>query len=247
MKYVSIIICHYGLVDDFGGLRAERWGKVLGEALPRSELIRKCLTSLKENTDYPAEVIVIDNGGIPDDSDYLLSEVRKGTINTYIRNKNNMNFGWAWNQGIKLATSPYILLTCNDIEFKPQWLSKTVEAYFRFKGEKYLATPFITPDKTKGKNPRGEREGFRINSMAGSNCMLMTKKEYNHIGAMTTHHIAGSHWHRRMNEKGYLMIAPHEDYAHEMAWRRGTNLKQKIKVKEDLLNGEVDFSFPYEK
>lgn len=243
-EYVSIIISHYAHIDDFGEMRAKGWSSVYGEPKSRSDLLRKCLDSLQKNTDYPAEVIVIDNGGNPDDSDYLLTKVREGVINTYVRNKNNMHFGWAWNQGFKLATSNTICFTCNDIFFKPNWLSATMEAYKAEPNRKLLATPFITPDKTKGKNPRGNIGKFRLNSMAGSNCMIMQKENYLEIGPMTTYHIAGSHWHRRMNKKGYLVIAPPEDMAEEMSFRQGLNVRQPVEVKEKLLdNTEIDFSF----
>lgn len=243
MTYISIIICHYSKPDDMGGLRAK------GER-PRSELLRETMTSLEQNTDYPAEVIVIDNGGNPDDSDYLLELVRKGVINTYVRNKNNMSFGWAWNQGIALATSDIICLTCNDILFGKSWLSKTMEGWLKHRDEmKLIATPFITPDKLKGKNPRGILpDGFRLNSMAGSNCMIMTKQTYYEVGEMTTHHIAGSHWHRRMNKLGYLVIAPPVDVGGHLAHRTGMQIRHHIKVAETLLTGgEADFTFPYYK
>lgn len=243
-EYVSIILCHYSKVDDFGS------DKALGvqKYVDRSAMLRKCLDSLEKNTDYPAEIIVIDNGGNPDDSDYLLSLVRRGVINIYVRNKNNMHFGWAWNQGIALATSETILLTCNDILFKPTWLSQTVEAFNSFPNNKLIASPYISPDKTKHKNPKGMLGKFRLNSMAGSNCMLMTKKIYYEIKPMTTHEIAGSHWHRRMNKLGYLVIVPPEDLVEEMAFRHGLNTKQHIQVKQELLDKtEIDFTFPYTK
>jgi hypothetical protein len=83
--------------------------------------------------------------------------------------------------------------------------------------------------------------------MAGSNCMLLDKWDYYKIGEMTTHHIAGSHWHRKMCKKGYLVIAPEENMIEHMTFRTGTNIRQHIEVKEKLLNGEVDFTFPYTK
>ena len=242
--YVSLIICHYGKVDDFGGFKAGN----KDEWRDRSAMMRKCIESMQENTDYPTEVIVIDNGGSEEDSKYLLQKVEEGVVNTYVRNKNNMHFGWAWNQGIALATSEMILLTCNDILFKPKWLSETVKAFKAYPDRKLIASPYVTPDKTKGKNPRGNLGEFRLNSMAGSNCMLMTKDIYKEIEPMTTHHIAGSHWHRRMNKKGYLVIIPSEDLVEEMAFRHGLNIREKIEVKEQLLcGGEADFTFEYYK
>jgi glycosyltransferase involved in cell wall biosynthesis len=246
MNWVSVIICHYSKVDDFGGARAKKYG------LPedcRSKMLRECIESLAKNTSYPAEIIVIDNGGDPDDSDYLLGKLREGVINTYVRNKNNMHFGWAFNQGVALATSEYICLTCNDIKFKKNWLTKTMEAWMAHKNRKLIASPFISIDKTKFKNPLGTfKDGCRLNSMAGSNCMIMTKNIYKEVGPMTTHHLAGSHFHRRMCELGYRTIAPPKNYVEEMAFRAGCHLKLHIEVKEKLLNKDiVNFTFPYRK
>lgn len=240
MNYVSIIITHYSKVDDFGGARSK------GLDMTRSQMMKLSLDSLAENTDYPAEVILIDNGGDPDDSDYLVQKVREGVINTYIRNKDNMHFGWGRMQGIKLATGNYIAICDNDILYKPNWLSKTLEPLFKFPDMKFIASPFLTPEKLKGKNIRPDFEGYRVNSMAGSNCMVMTKEVLNEIGGFSTNHITGSHWHRRMNKYGYVVIMPPEDYAIHLAWRKGYDLKKQIKVKEHLLKGEeIDFSFEY--
>lgn len=237
--YVSMVLVHYSKVDDFGEVKAS-------VNLPeRSELMKMCLESIEKNTDFPLELIVIDNGGNPDDSDYLLSKVRSGLINTYIRNKENMHFGWARNQGINLATSEYICISDNDIIYSPNWLSKTIKPLLMYPDRQWLATPFLTLDKTKGKNPRGEfdieGEKYRLNSMAGSNCMIFTKKQYIDIQPFTTNHITGSHWHRRMNKKGYIMIIPSTDYVQHPTLRRGYNTKKSVIVKETLLaGGELD-------
>ena len=83
-KYASIILVHYSLVDDYGGKKA--WA----DQDTRSEMLKQSISSIVENTSYPAELIVMDNGGNPDDSDYLLDLARKGVINTYVRYSDNM-------------------------------------------------------------------------------------------------------------------------------------------------------------
>lgn len=244
--YISLIVVTYGKADDFGEVRRG------GLPETRGEIMKRCINSLVEYSDYPVELIVVDNGGNPEDSKWLLEQTEKGLINTYVRNKDNMHFGWARNQGIKLATSEYICICDNDIVFKPNWLSKTIKPLLLYPDKKWLATPFLTQDKMKGKNPRGEQEiegeQYRLNSMAGSNCMIMTKTQYEDIEAFTTHQITGSHWHRRMNKKGYVMIIPPEDYCEHAAFHQGYNTKAKIEVKEKLLTGkEVDFTYPFSK
>lgn len=240
MNYVSIVITHYSLVDDFGGARA----KDLKDK--RSEFMRMSIESLAQNTDYPAEVIVIDNGGKDDDSCWLVQKSREGVITTYIRNSSNMHFGWAREQGIKLATGNFLAICDNDILYKPQWLSKTIEPLLKFPDKKFIASPFLTVDKQKGKNLHPDYEGYRVNSMAGSNCMLMKREVFSEVGGFTTNHITGSHWHRRMNKYGYLVIIPPVDYVEHLALRRGYDLKKQIKVKKKLIKGEeIDFSFNY--
>jgi len=126
-EFVSIILCHYSQGDEANP-----------PSQTRKNLLRECIEALEKHTDYPSELIVIDNGGVDDDSDYLLSKVRGGTINTYLRNKDNMLYGWAWNQGVKLAQSNLIFLMCNDIIVKENWLSRMIPFLFE---NKSVASP----------------------------------------------------------------------------------------------------------
>lgn len=231
-NYVSIIICHYAKADDFGEERA------VGSR-PRGEMLRETMESLYENTDYPAEIIVIDNGGVPDDSEYLLELNRRGLINTYVRNKENMNFGWAWNQGAALATGSHICFTCNDIEFKPNWLSQTMIPLLKYPEMKLIATPLITPDKDREKFYRDNLDEHRVNTMAGSNCMIMTRDTYEDVGHFNTYAAAGTLWHREMNRKGYHVVAPSENKAVHLAHQGGVNFHKEIPVKKTLLTKEV--------
>ena len=236
-NYVSIIVCHYSKVDDFGGHRARRQKET------RSEMLRTTMASLEKNTDYPAEIIVIDNGGDLDDSEYLLELVRKGVINTYIRNKNNMYYGWAWNQGKRLATGKYICFTCNDIEFKSNWLSVTIKPLLDYPEKKLLATPFILPDKAVPKFDMGRLDGYRLNSSAGSNCLIMTTENADYFGELNTSPTAMYRWYHKMWEEGWLIIAPAENIADHLAHRGGVDFMQVIKVKKELLNKNIiDYS-----
>jgi glycosyltransferase involved in cell wall biosynthesis len=237
MQHVSIIITHYSLYDDHGEER--RYG-----GPPRSDMLYVTMGTLSKYTDYPAEIIVVDNGGDKDDSNYLLDLNRSGVINTYIRNKNNMNFGWGWNQAAKLATGDYLCFTCNDLQFKENWLSQTIKPLLNHPEKKLIATPLVTPDKNAPKWQRGELDGYRLNAFAGSNCMLMHKSVYQTVGEFSTSTVAGTLWHRTMHKMGYLVVAPPEDLAIHLGQNGGVNFYRNIKVKKILLNGEeVDYSY----
>ena len=232
MKPVSIIVTHYSQIDDFEG-----------KGNSRSEMMKRSIKSLIDHTNYPAELIVIDNGGDDDDSDFLVDLARKGHINTYIRNKDNMHFGWGFNQGVKLATSDYVFLTCNDILFEQDWLSKTIEPLLKHPDKKWWGSPCIINEKYD----LGEFDGYRLNTWAGSNCRLIPKSLYYDVGEYTTHHLAGSIWERKIiDEMGYVSVSPDRNYASDMARGHGLSSKNQIKVQKTLMNGQVlDFSHAY--
>lgn len=236
MKYVSIIICHYGKVDDFG----EK--SIKGKYIPRSFLIRNLIESLEKNTNYPAEIIVMDNGGNPDDTDYLVGKVRDGIINTLVRFKNNMHFAFAWNTGAKIATGDYLSFICNDIELLPNWLSACVKILEDYPDKQWVATPFITYDKRKH-TLETTPEGYRVNMRSGSNCMVMRKEDFPKLGEFPHHRIGGSLWYTKNFRAGWRFTAPPQDLAVDRGWRKGVNFSIPIKVKKVLLdNSEADFT-----
>lgn len=233
MNYVSLILCHYAKTDDHGT-----------EGLDRSACLRECLESLFENTDYPTEIIVMDNGGNPDDTDYLAQKVREGKINTLVRFKENMQFAFAWNQGARIATGDYLCFTCNDIRFHKGWLSTCMNLLQKYQERKLIAAPFITPDKDRPNFNKEVLEDARINSMAGSNCMVMKRETWQEIGEFPHHRIGGSIWHRLMVRAGYLVICPPRDMVEHIGWRKGINWKKPAQIERKLLNGEiVDFRY----
>ena len=241
MKSCSIIIAHYSLIDDFDDGRFEEGKKF------RSELMKECLESLFQNTDYPADIIVVDNGGSPDDSDYLIGLVRQGKINTYIRNKNNMGFGYSWNQGARLATGNYLCFTCNDILFKPKWLSTCIELLEKYKDKRLFASPFINRDKNNASCNKGTIDGNKLNSLAGSNCMVMDYQTYKDSGEFPHHRVGGSIWQRRMIRNGYLAICPPENLAEHIGEGKGINFTKQFYVNKTLLNGEtINFNYGYD-
>lgn len=233
LKHVSIIVCHYGQADDFGEEKAK-------DAIrSRSEMLRDTMNSLITNTRYPSELIVVDNGGKPDDSEYLLELTRRGAINTYIRNKENMNFGWAWNQGAALATGDFLCFTCNDIYFDEGWLEKTMEPLIKYPEKKLIGTPLCTPDKDTAKHFGGLLDEHRLNTFAGSNCMVVRRETYEEIGPFSTSSVAGTHWYRKKSNLGYVVAVTPQNMAHHLAQYGGVNFRLNIPVKKTLLTKEV--------
>lgn len=243
MKSCSVIISHYSLIDDF-----EDKGRFkLEERMMRSGLLRQTMESLKENTDYPAEIIVIDNGGNPDDSEYLLKLTREGLVNTLIRNKDNMGFGFAWNQGARLATGDYLCFTCNDIKFEKGWLESCISNIEKYPERKFLATPFIENSKYSQRFIKEILDGNRVTTLAGSNCCIMKRETYLDIGEFPHHRVGGSIWFRRMNRMGYMVIATPKNLVSHIGYKYGINFTKQFYVNKYLLKKEeINFNYKYD-
>ena len=214
MEKISIILVHYAM-NEF-----------------RSEIMRQSILSLIE-TSLDAEIIVVDNGGSKEDSRFLLGLNEERKIACYIKNRYNMSFGFARNQGLDIASGDYFVITDNDILFKNGWLQKCKEI-LDIVGDKYLVTPLRTDRQHR--NFKHWRDSIKINDIeylvntrAGSNCWMMTKEQYKDIGRFQQHKVAGSKWNDEFVRKGYLMITMEkEPLAEDMAFRKGYNIHENI-------------------
>lgn len=77
------------------------------------EITRKCLTVLRNTPD--CELINIDNGSS------FGSDMMKDLSDIYIRNKENLGFTKALNQGLKLASGDYLVVGNNDYVVEDDW------------------------------------------------------------------------------------------------------------------------------
>lgn len=234
-KYASIILVHYSLVDDYGGKKA------YASQDTRSEMLKQSIDAIVKNTKYPAELIVMDNGGNPDDSEYLLDLARKGVITTYVRYANNMQYAFAHNQGAKLATGKYLVFTCNDVVVKPNWLKECIRLIEENNDRRLVATPLFVSHI----NPKYNREKIgddRMNPFAGSNCMVMDRRTWEDLGELYVLGNFGNQWFINKVRKGYKSIAPPKDLAIHLANHRGLDWRQQVKIVKTLLNNkEINF------
>src|SRR3990167_11324669 len=105
----------------------------------RSAMMRESVRTLIE-TAPEAEIIIVDNGGNLADSIFLLNLAEEGKIACYIRNRHNMSFGFARNQGFDMAVGEYLVSTDNDILFSSGWI-EWCKGILDKAGDKYLVTP----------------------------------------------------------------------------------------------------------
>jgi GT2 family glycosyltransferase len=88
--------------------------------------LRECLDSLRGQT-YPGdrtEVIIVDNGSADDPTGEILARFPAAKV---IRNKTNVGFAAANNQGAAVATGVYVVFLNDDTRVHPDWLHHLVE------------------------------------------------------------------------------------------------------------------------
>lgn len=89
------------------------------------ELLKNCLKSVFDSKiDFPFEVIVIDNNSEDGSIEMVKEEFKKVKL---VVNKENVGYGKANNQGMKIAKGEYVLLLNSDTEIIDNAISKMVE------------------------------------------------------------------------------------------------------------------------
>lgn len=231
MEIISIIISHWAQDEK------------------RSEVLRKSLLSLFPTiSKLSCEVTVVDNGSSFDDSQWLLAAVHNGQINTYIRNHSNMSFGYARNQALRLSNGDYLAVCDNDIKYHPGWLEACLKVLKAYPEKKLWATPIYNvahwrPHYWSKEVLEVNGQVYRLNSRAGSNCWVMTRKNFEEVGEFLVHRVAGTKWTEEAREKGFWGAVTPKLMVDDLQFRQGYNMNDPKPIKETLSNGkEVYFN-----
>ena len=88
----------------------------------QSKLTAVCLQSIRQHTtDY--RIIFVDNGSYVDEFAIVEAEL-KHHPHLLVRNRRNLGFVKAVNEGLCLSTADYVVLLNNDTEVAPDWIAK---------------------------------------------------------------------------------------------------------------------------
>jgi len=191
----------------------------------------------------PVEIIVVDNGSNLEDSRFLLDLVQEKKIQFYVRNSENLYFGFARNLGFDISCGNYLVFSDNDIEYKDGWLDKGLAILEANPDKKLAWTPLRTDRQHRHLNYwRGELEfegtKYLLNTRAGSNSWLIRRKDFEEIGKFRNHQTAGSYWQDNFVNKGYVMTTMENPLAEDLGFKKGYNLHLKPELKRSFANGE---------
>jgi glycosyltransferase involved in cell wall biosynthesis len=200
--------------------------------------MRRCLNSLVETTKkYPCEILVVDNGENLEDSQWLLQLAHEKKIQKYIRNSENLYFGYARNLAIKVSIGKYLVISDNDILYHDGWLEDCLEFLENHPG-KYLATPLLADEmKLNPKYIVGYFDGWMLNLRAGSNCFMLTREHFEDIGWFLNHRIAGTLFNNAFYGKEYLMACMPTPKAEDIGFRMGYNFNDNLDFNKVFTDG----------
>jgi GT2 family glycosyltransferase/glycosyltransferase involved in cell wall biosynthesis len=110
----------------------------------KSEMTKKCLKSLFENTDYPNyEVIVLDNASVDDTPELLISYGKKIK---FIRAEKNLGFVDGNNFATDYANGDFLVFLNNDTEPQKGWLKTLFSTFEYYKDAGAAGSKLIYPD-----------------------------------------------------------------------------------------------------
>lgn len=213
----------------------------------RAKIFRTSFHSLLITTkDFPVEIIVVDNGEDESISMMLLAALQRNEIHTYIRNSNNLSFGFARNQGLAAARGEFIVIADNDVLFKPGWLEACWMPLEVYPEKKLYTTPLEYPTGFyKERYDQGKLlvngEVYNLNMRAGSNCFMIRRWDLEKIGTFWTHRIAGSRWTDAAVKKKYLAAVAPGELAIDLGLRAGYDHKKFPPLGRTLTNGQEVF------
>lgn len=156
------------------------------------QLLMDCIYSIKQFTDTPYEIIVVDNGSTDDSMDFC----RMDGI-TLLSLPANKGFPAACNLGLKLASGDQLLLLNNDTIVTPNWLSNMLDCLYSSEdigivgpttnyasGKQQIPMPFSSLNEIAEHGNKPDKEKWRQVERIVGICFLFTRKVMDRIGLL---------------------------------------------------------------
>lgn len=158
------------------------------------ELLQNCINSIRACTkDF--KIIIVDNGSEKERQDYLDSIERQPFV-TIIRNKRNMGFGYANNQGLRVSKSSTVCFLNSDTVVTDKWLVRMQKVMLDNKASLIgCMTDYVDETKQKIIPPKGmnldcfaenhfKEHGYKFEQISRviGFCMLVERSALREIG-----------------------------------------------------------------
>lgn len=193
----------------------------------------ECVRSLLARTRQPYELILIDNGSVDGTARFLRGLAAEHPFIRPIRNRRNLGFARAVNQGMALSRGKYVVWLNNDAVVTPNWLERMIRCaeagrrtgavgpYTNDAGFQNVPAPYQTLDELPvfseawamlhaGKSrPIRALDGF---------CMLLKRHVVQRIGPLDERFGLGyyedSDYCLRLRQRGYALILAEDVFIH---------------------------------
>lgn len=110
------------------------------------EFLKQMMDSVDKNTEWPFELIVVDNGSDDGTKEFVTTSNYKMN-GQYVRNEDNKGFAIANNQGIEVAKGNFICLLNNNTIVTKGWLTEMMNVFKEEKAIDTVGAKLIHPGK----------------------------------------------------------------------------------------------------
>jgi GT2 family glycosyltransferase len=188
------------------------------------EMLIDCIQSIRDYTDLPYEIIVVDNGSNDGTVDFCLKEKI-----TFISISENRGSPFACNLGMRISSGDTLLLLNNDIVVSHNWLSNQLACLYSSEeigivgpysnyasGKQMLPSSYDNiqqfHDEALKRNQPDSQLWQPIEKIVGSMCFLIKRKLFEKIGQLDEQfsqgHYEDDDYCYRARQAGYkLMLA----------------------------------------
>jgi glycosyltransferase involved in cell wall biosynthesis len=181
----------------------------------RPEYTRQTLDSLTETSPPDTKYIIWDNNS-DNLTKAMLSEWQQKNPSNIIFSKENIGWGKAINESLKLVNSEYVLLSNNDVVYKKGWYEECIRLY-----EKYPKIGILGVWKHIAHGVKQDLGDILIKDDMPGCGWFMKKSILDEIGPIWEHGPCStkggngedSNYAGRVKEKGYWVCGPKDDVA----------------------------------
>jgi glycosyltransferase involved in cell wall biosynthesis len=112
------------------------------------EVLKLCLSSLRDHADLPLDLMVFDNASCTEVRQYLMEEQQAGRLQYLVLSEKNVGKAGAWNHIFGAAPGKYVAYADSDVYFYPGWLTALLKVLEDFpQAGMVTGMPMLTPEE----------------------------------------------------------------------------------------------------